>query len=248
MSSAAVVPSSKESFLRQIPQLTARARTLLTAMNLHYAGVALLVVLDLYLALHLVFVGQALKAHNVDALDQQNVQLRSAELAAKPLRGLDAKLVTSTKDADTFYAKRLPYADSQVLTELGALTKRAGVRWSRAQYTQNAVLSGADALTEMHMDASVSGDYRPIMLFINSIERDKMFFVINSINLSGQQTGQVNLRIRLATFLRQPTLGEMTAELPGADAGKDAGKDASTPVVVDSPGAKNAVPGRGGRR
>ena len=239
MSSTAVVPSSKDSsLLRHVPELTARARALLTAMNLHYAGVALLVVLDLYLIAHLIFVGQALKAHNADALDQQNVQLKSAEVAAKPLRGLDAKLVDSTKDADAFYAKRLPYANSQVLTELGVLTKREGVRWSRAQYPQNAVLSGADALTEMHIDASVSGDYRPIMQFINAIERDKMFFVINGIQLSGQQTGQVNLRLRLTTYLRQPTVEEMTAEVPGSDANKP---------VADTARAKSAAP-RGGKR
>jgi type IV pilus assembly protein PilO len=247
MSSTAVVPSSKDSsLLRHVPELTARARALLTAMNLHYAGVALLAVLDLYLILHLIFVGQALKAHNADALDQQNVVLKSAEVAAKPLRGLDTKLVDSTKAADAFYAKRLPYANSQVLSELGVLTKREGVRWTRAQYPQVAVLSGADALIEMHIDASVSGDYRPIMQFINAIERDKMFFVINSINLSGQQTGQVNLRLRLTTYLRQPSVEEMTAELPGADANKDAGKDASKPVA-DTASVKSAAP-RGGKR
>ena len=245
MSSTAVVPSSKDSsLLRQIPQLTARARALLTAMNLHYAGVTLLVVLDLYLIAHLIFVGQALKAHNAEALDQQNVQLKSAELAAKPLRGLDTKLVDSTRDADAFYAKRLPYANSQVLAELGALTKREGVRWSRAQYPQNPVLSGSDALIEMNIDASVSGDYRPIMQFINAIERDKMFFVITGITLSGQQTGQVNLRLRLTTYLRQPTGQEMGAELPGADvsANKDANQSAA-----DAVSAKNPAP-RGGRR
>ena len=243
MSSTAVVPSSKDSsLLRHVPQLTARARALLTAMNLHYAGVAVLVVLDLYLIAHLIFVGQALKAHNADALDQQGVVLKSAELAAKPLRGLDTKLVDSTKAADTFYAKRLPYAFSQVLTELGVLYKREGVRWSRAQYPEVPVLAGANALTEVHIDASVSGDYRPIMQFINSIERDKMFFVINGIQLSGQQTGQVNLRIRLTTYLRQPTVEEMTAELPGSDASKDASKP-----VADTASAKSAAP-RGGKR
>ncbi|WP_216845405.1 hypothetical protein [Granulicella sp. S156] len=239
MSSTAIVPSSKDSsLLRHVPQLTARARALLTAMNLHYAGVAVLVVLDLYLIAHLIFVGQALKARNADALDQQGVVLKSAEVAAKPLRGLDTKLVDSTKDADAFYAKRLPYAFSQVLTELGVLYKREGVRWSRAQYPEVPVLAGADALTEVHIDASVSGDYRPIMQFINSIERDKMFFVINGIQLSGQQTGQVNLRIRLTTYLRQPTVEEMTAELPGSDANKP---------VADTGSAKSAAP-RGGKR
>jgi hypothetical protein len=79
------------------------------------------------------------------------------------------------------------------------------------------VLSGPDALMEVHMDASVSGDYRPIVQFINSVERDKLFFVINGINLTGQQTGQVNLRIRLTTYLRAPSPVESNGEMPAAD-------------------------------
>jgi type IV pilus assembly protein PilO len=209
MSTVPVPVASSASLLRRAPRLTAQARALLTTMNLHFAGVAALAVLNLYLMGHLFFVWRAMHTLNQDALDAQRNQLRAAEIAAKPLRGLDAKLVASTRDADAFYAQRLPYADSQLLAELGALTKKAGVHLSRVQYPQNPVLSGQNELTEVHMDASISGDYRPVVQFINSVERDRMFFVINGINLTGQQTGQVNLRIRLTTYLRQPVGDEM---------------------------------------
>jgi type IV pilus assembly protein PilO len=240
MSSTAIVPPNQSSLLRQVPQLTARVRALLTAMNLHYAGVAVLVILDLYLAVHLILVGQALKAHDAEALTQQRIALTSAELAAKPLRGLDTKLVDSTTAANMFYTQRLPYAYSQVAAELGVLTKHAGVRLSRVQYAQDPVLSGADALTQVHMDASVSGDYRPIVEFINAAERDRMFFVIGGINLTGQQTGQVNLRIRLTTWLRQPNGEDMTADLPIPDADK--------PASVTAPVGPNNPAVRGGKR
>jgi len=222
MSSALVVPppnsSSLTERLRRVSRLTARARALLTAMNLHFAGVAALIVFDLYLIIHLAFVWQGLNATNADAIDRQRVQMTAAELAAKPLRGLDEKLIVSTTDADAFYQKRLPYATSQVVAETGDLAHRAGVHWTRAQYSYLPVLPGPNALTEVHMDASVSGDYRPVVQFINSIERDKLFFVINGINLTGQQTGQVNLRIRLTTYLRAPNPGEISDEMPAADA------------------------------
>ena len=222
MSSAAVIPPpNSSSLLRRVPQLTARARAMLTAMNLHFAGVAALGVLVLYLIAHLVFVEQALSSRNQDAVDQQRINLKAAELAARPLRGLDVKLVDSNKAADKFYADRLPYAYSQVAAELGLLTKHAGVRLSRVQYSQDPVLSGSATLNEVHMDASIAGDYRPVVQFINATERDKMFFVINGINLTGQQTGQVNLRIRLTTYLREPTDKEMTLELQPADASAD---------------------------
>jgi hypothetical protein len=212
MSATAIVPPpSSSSLLRHVPRLTARARALLTAVNLHYAGVAALLVIALYMAAHLLFVSQSLKEHNADALNQQRTSLTTARLQAEPLRGLDSKLAASTEDADAFYADRLPYAESQVLTELGHLAQKTGVRWANAQYAQQPVLNGEYALTELHIDASVSGDYRPIVEFINSLERDKMFFVVNGIGLSGQQTGMVNLRIALTTYLRTPNGIEVSA-------------------------------------
>ena len=218
MSSAAVVPPpNSSSMMRTVPRLTAQARALLTTMNLHFAGVAALLVLDLYLIVHLVIVGQALRANNADAMDSQRAALRAAEIAAKPLRGLDSKLLASTADSDKFYATRLPYGYAEVAAELGALTKKENVKLTRVQYTQDPQLSGTAALTEVKMDASVSGDYRPVVQFINAVERDKNFFVINRINLTGQQTGQVNLRINLTTYLRDPNAAEMKIETPLPD-------------------------------
>lgn len=213
---ATVPPPSSSSLLRHAPRLTARARALLTAVNLHYAGVAALLVIVLYMVLHLLFLSQSLRSHNADALSQQRTLLTTARLQAQPLRGLDTKISASTRDADAFYADRLPYAYSQVLSELGHLTQKSNVRLANVQYAQVPVLSGANALTELHMDASVSGDYRPIVEFINGLERDKMFFLVNGINLSGQQTGMVNLRIRLTTYLRAPNGKEASAQ-PAAE-------------------------------
>lgn len=208
---ATVPPPSNSSLLRQGPRLTERARALLTAVNLHYAGVAALLVIVLYIALHLLFLSQSLKANNAEALNQQRMQLATARVQAEPLRGLDQKLSVSNEQADAFYAERLPFAYSQVLSELGRLTQKANVKLANVQYAETPVLSGAYALTQLNMDASVSGDYRPIVEFINSLERNKIFFLVNGINLSGQQTGMVNLRIHLTTFLRPPTATEASA-------------------------------------
>ncbi|HEY4011259.1 MAG TPA: hypothetical protein VGM11_13980 [Acidobacteriaceae bacterium] len=209
---ATVPPPSSSSLVRNLPRLTTRARALLTAVNLHYAGVAALLVIVLYMAAHLIFVSESLKAHNAEALNQQRVLLTTARLQAQPLRGIDAKIATSTEDANAFYADRLPYAYSEVLSELGKLTQKTNVRLANVQYAQQPVLTGQYGLTELRMDASVSGDYRPIVEFINSLERDKMFFLVNGINLSGQQTGMVNLRIRLTTYLRAPNGTEASAQ------------------------------------
>jgi hypothetical protein len=217
--SSVVVPTPNSSSLeRRAPRLTERARALLTALNLHFAGVAALAVLALWLAVRLFVLWQGLAANNSEALSNERVQLTAAKIAARPLEGLDAKVVVSTQQADLFYGQRLPYAYSQVLTELGVLTKKSGVHLSRVQYTQAPALTGRYELNEVRMDASVSGDYRSVVGFVNLLERDRMFFVISAINLTGQQTGQVNLRIRITTFLRTMTPDEINKELAAAEA------------------------------
>jgi type IV pilus assembly protein PilO len=211
---AVVPPPSSSSLLRHVPRLTARARALLTAVNLHYAAVTALLVLALYMVAHLLFVSESLRTHNADALNEQRVLLTKAQLQAKPLRGLDTKLVDSTAAADAFYADRLPYAYSQVVAELGVVQQHAGVRLMNVQYAQSPVLAGAKALTEVRMDASLSGEYRPVVEFVNGLERDHMFFLVNGINLTGQQNGMVNLRIRITTYLRAPNEKEAATGIP----------------------------------
>ena len=215
MSTAVVVPPpNSSSVLRRVPRLTSRARQLLTAVNLHFAGVAALIVLDLFLLAHLFLAWQAVKASNGDALAQQQALLTAARIAGRPLQGIDEKLVDSTTQANIFYQQRLPYAYSQVLSEVGTVTAREGVRLSRVNYGQVPVLSGPYALTQISMDASIAGDYRSVVGFINAIERDRLMFVISGITLTGQQTGQVNLRLRLTTYLRAANPDEVTTEAP----------------------------------
>jgi len=230
MSTAAVTPAPNGS---SISRLTARGKALITATNLHFAGVAVLAIVVLYLAIHIIFVWQQLSARDQNAMDQQRVQMQAAQIAALPLRGLDAKLLKSTEDADAFYATRLPYGYSEVAAELGVLTKKANVHLGQVHYTQ-APVPGVSALTEVKMDAVISGDYRPVVLFINAMERDKQFFVITGINLTGQQTGQVNLRLRMTTYLRDPNAAEMNIEsaLPEAPADKS---------TAAAPGASKAI-------
>jgi hypothetical protein len=88
-----------------------------------------------------------------------------------------------------------------VAGELGALTRNQAVHLTRAQYFHAPVLAGsAGELTEVRIDATLSGDYRPLVQFINSIERDKMLFLIAGETLNGQQSGTVSLSLHLKTY------------------------------------------------
>ncbi len=201
-----------------------RTRGWLNAVNLHWAGVALLVLVNVYLLVQMGLAWKLANSQNAEALAQQQIQLKSAEIAAKPLEGLDVKLSAASDKSDEFYRERLPVSYSEIASELGVLKGKSKVRLSRVNYSQPAAANGKKApegpggtsvpstgknqLTEVLMDASLTGDYRSLVQFINGLERDKEFFLINGITLTGQQSGQVSLRIRTTTFLRGPISAE----------------------------------------
>ena len=222
-------------------RLPERVRSLATLVNLHYAGAAVLLLINLYLAIAIGLAWHATSNSGAEALEQQQLALKTAQLQARPLEGLDTKLITTTNEADAFYDRRLPITYSQVLTELGVLTRREGIRVTRIQYAQAPVLSNTPgALTEVRMDATLTGDYRPLVLFINSLERDRMFFLIRGIALSGQQSGTVGLRLALTTFLRPGLADDTTA--PPSDHADSAAPTAGTQPVQQDDGQAPSAP------
>ena len=197
-----------------------RAEEFLTTVNLHWAGVALLGLACLYLLVQMGIAWRQAQSQDADALAKQQMALTTAKVAAKPLQGLDAKLQQANVSADKFYHERLPVSYSEVAGELGVLKNKTGVRLTRVQYAQKPVSGdAAGQLTEVNMDASLSGDYRPLVEVINGLERDKVFFVIEAVTLTGQQTGQVNLRLHVTTYLRGTPSDE---ERQKAEVGTDA--------------------------
>jgi hypothetical protein len=135
-----------------------------------------------------------------------------------PLRGLDRRVEESRSRIQAFYDKRIPRNYSSIATRIGEIQVKSGVRLSRVQYTQG--LPGSD-LTEIQMDAGISGDYAQIMRFVNSLERDQTFFVIRTMSLTGQQGGLVNLRLRVSTWLRPADAA--ASGLPAIPSSGDAG-------------------------
>jgi type IV pilus assembly protein PilO len=211
-------------------QWAEKGRRLATLLNLHIAGVVVLGLVCLYLLVHMAFAWNAANSENAQALADQTIAMKTAEIARQPLEGLDEKLAQATKDADKFSKQRLPFAISEVLAELGTLSKKQGVKLTRANYSYEPVLEGtAGELTEAKMDVSLSGDYRPLVIFVNALERDKMFFLINGMTLTGQQTGTVGLRVRLTTYLRSPVGAESTEKIVAGADGDAAGSADGAP-------------------
>lgn len=137
------------------------------------------------------------------ARERQYAQLRQ-QLVAKqtevlPTRGMDHKLVQASHDITGFYDTRFPAEYSDVSGELGKLAGENGVRLTSIKYEEKSAPI-AD-LRKLNIEIALSGDYLQEVKFINGLERDKIFFLINGIAL-GEQQGNVRLQLKLETYLR----------------------------------------------
>jgi type IV pilus assembly protein PilO len=171
---------------------------LLSFLNLHIAGVALLLILNLVLSVRLFLAWNTLRSASADQLQQQQTALRALQLEMSPLRGLPQKVDLSRTQADEFYAARFPSAYSTISATINDLAIKNTVRLTNLAYTPTPALA---SLAQIRMDASLSGEYAPLMHFINGMERNKTFFLISGLTLTGQQGGLVNLRLRLITYM-----------------------------------------------
>jgi Tfp pilus assembly protein PilO len=201
------------------PTTTWRER-LASPLTWHYTGFAVLLVLTIVLSVRLGLDWAATNGRSTDALAEKQIELKAMDLKTAPLRGLDQRVAASREQIQEFYEKRIPSEYSSFASRIGELQVKSGVRLSRVQYTQG---KPDGDLIEISMDAGISGAYPDIMRFVNSLERNEMFFMIRGMQLTGQQGGLVNLRLRVSTWMRQadvpmglPTTPKLGEDVPSA--------------------------------
>jgi type IV pilus assembly protein PilO len=183
-----------------------------SVLNLHFLGVGLLVLLNLILGVRLLAEWHTLRASGAEQIEQAQARYRVLELEMRPLRGLPGKVTETRKQGEQFYDQRLPGAYSTISGAIGDLASKDNVHLTRVSYVQTPAISG---LAEVRMDASLSGEYAPLMHFINGLERSKNFFLIDGLTLTGQQGGLVNLRLRLTTYLHAANLDQLAPPAAG---------------------------------
>jgi Tfp pilus assembly protein PilO len=128
-----------------------------------------------------------------------------AELTKKtrdvaPLHGMPAKMVLAKDQIGEFYKGRFAARDSDLIDELGKMATANGVRMQQAHYKEED--EETSGVVPVGIEASFSGDYLQLVRFINTLERSKMFFEVDSVGLAGESTGPVKLEITMHSYLR----------------------------------------------
>jgi hypothetical protein len=135
--------------------------------------------------------------------------IQSKTRQVEPLRGLDKKIPVARQQIDDFYKNRLTSEDSEISAEIAKLASDSGVKINGVKYARddhsdatNDLPQRAEAagLHRVLLEADLSGDYLQLMRFINGLERDRLFFIVDNVQLGGEQGGAVKLQMKLETY------------------------------------------------
>jgi type IV pilus assembly protein PilO len=144
---------------------------------------------------------------SVESRQMERNQLQ-AELTTKnhqvaPLKDLPQKIEIAKHQIADFYRNRFPSQNSQIYGELGKVAAANGVKID--QLRNKPADTSSNGVQPIEMEADLSGSYTSLARFINAMERDEMFFVINSVTLGGEPQGAVKLSVKLEAYLKVGT-------------------------------------------
>lgn len=158
-----------------------------------------LVVLDLGCVAYLLSPAGRSREARQDDLVALRAQLAAKRQEVAPARGMDGKLKQASSDIAGFYKERFPTEYSAVSEDLGKLASETGVHIAAVKYDDKD--APVEGLRKLNIEVAISGSYLQEVKFINALERDKLFYVVDGVTL-GEQQGNVRLQLKMETYLR----------------------------------------------
>ena len=166
---------------------------------------AALACIDAAAVIYLLLPLRGAAAQPAQVQQQAEEEYRQLSRTTVPLRGIDQKLSQAQKDDAHFLQSRLPSRYSDVVAELGKLATANHIRITSVNYKTDP--GQLDNIENLEIHAGLAGPYVSIVKFMNAVERDKMFFIIDSVGLTGEKSskgpsnGEVRLDMKLDTYL-----------------------------------------------
>lgn len=134
---------------------------------------------------------------------QLRVERQQKEAETRPTRDMDKKLVASREAIDGFFKDRLPASYADVSEYLGKTATEHHVALSQVKYDTRP--TGIKGLSLVAITVDLTGDYTSEMNFINSLEREKKFFVLDRVVIGDAGSNQLRVEVQLETYLRNVT-------------------------------------------
>lgn len=140
----------------------------------------------------------------LSAETKQHDLLKAGVKRAQDIRD---KIPAIQKDCGQFEASLFPASTgySSVTSELGGLARNAGTELEAMGFKQTEIVSRG--LTEVAIDATVSGNYKSVIHFLNSVQRSRNHYAVDGLSLGAENSNQaasgiVKIALHLKTYFR----------------------------------------------
>jgi len=107
------------------------------------------------------------------------------------------------KDCEHFEQSLFPASSgySAVRSELGATARKSGVRLDALAFKPTEIASRG--MTEVLIDATVDGDYKSVIGFLNGLQRSANLYAVDALTLASENSNQASSNvIKVALHLR----------------------------------------------
>ncbi len=111
------------------------------------------------------------------------------------------------KDCDKFDRSLFPASSgySSVTSELGGMAKRSGVHLDDVTFKETEI--AGRRLTGVMIDATVDGDYKSVIQFLNALQRSTNLYEVDSLNLATENANRgpanvIKVALHLKTYFR----------------------------------------------
>ena len=183
-------------------EFTARKRIIL-------GGVALLVLADVALAAYSWQLSSAPHATSRRAQEITQQDLLRADI--RRAQAIRDSIPAIQKDCDRFEQSLFPASSgySSVRAELGSIARKSGTRLEGISFKPTDIANRG--MTEIAIDATVDGDYKSVIGFLNGLQRSSSLYAVDSLALASESTNQnaiqtathiIKVALHLKTYFR----------------------------------------------
>jgi Tfp pilus assembly protein PilO len=168
-------------------------------------SVILLIVADVALAAYSWSLSSAPQTPKEEfAAQSKKLDILRADI--KRAQGIQAYMPHIQTDCDAFENDRLHSANSgysSVTADLGAISQKAALQLSDLAFKQKEIPNRK--VTEVAIDATVTGDYKNIVEFLNGLQRSQNIYSVDSLSLASEvqnASSALRVAIHMKTYFR----------------------------------------------
>jgi len=153
------------------------------------AGLALLIGADAAMAIYSVSVASSTRLPQQELVGQRT-QLKVLQADVERARNIKKDTPAAKRDCDEFESSLPPAGTgySVVSSELAEVGRKAGLQISSLAFHQKDL--GGRGIAEITVDATVAGDYKSVVRFLNGLQRSANNYAVDSLALTGESAGR----------------------------------------------------------